>query len=105
MKSEEYEVFVKGFFGILNVIRKKMLLFVTRPLYDNTMLIMVIANTIILSMNGLVDTDKPPFTDLNTAFTFIFAADLVLKIIAYGFNFFGDIMNLFDTFVVGISII
>lgn len=96
---------MKGFFGMLNVIRKKTLLFVTKPLYDNFMLILVIANTVILSMSGLVDTSQSPYAQLNTIFTFLFAADLLLKVFAYGIGFFGDIMNLFDSFVVCISIV
>ncbi len=96
---------MNGILGIINVLRKKVLLFVTRPLYDNLMLIFVLMNTAILSMNGLVDTDQSPYSNMNTVFTYIFAIDLFLKIFAYGFQFFGDIMNLFDSFVVGISII
>jgi hypothetical protein len=49
---------VKGLFGIINVIRKKTLLLVTRPLYDNFMLLVVMMNTVVLAMNGLVDTDQ-----------------------------------------------
>jgi hypothetical protein len=96
---------MKGLFGMLNVIRKKTLLFVTKPLYDNSMLIFVIANTVILSMSGLVDTSQTPYAQLNTIFTFLFAADLLLKVFAFGIGFFGDIMNLFDSFVVCISIV
>lgn len=96
---------MKGFFGMLNVVRKKTLLFVTKPVYDNFMLILVIANTVILSMSGLVDTSQTPYAQLNTIFTFLFAADLLLKIFAFGIRFFGDIMNLFDSFVVCISIV
>lgn len=96
---------MRGFFGVINVIRKKTLLFVTRPLYDNFMILTVIGNTVILALNGFVNTDNPPFSDINTSFTIIFAIDLVLKVFAYGVYFFGDIMNLFDTFVVGISVI
>ena len=69
------------------------------------MLIFVLGNTIILAMNGLVDTDASPFSTLNTVFTFVFALDLFIKIFAFGFDFFGDIMNIFDSFVVCISIV
>jgi hypothetical protein len=48
------------------------------------MLILVIANTVILAMNGLVDTDQSPYSDLNTVFTFAFTIDLFLKIFAFG---------------------
>ena len=90
---------------MINVIRKKTLLFVTKPFYDNMMLIFVLGNTIILAMNGLVDTDSSPYSTLNTIFTFVFALDLFIKIFAFGFDFFGDIMNIFDSFVVCISIV
>jgi hypothetical protein len=69
------------------------------------MLLFVIANTVILAMNGLVDTEKEPYTTLNTVFTTAFTVDLVLKIFAFGISFFGDIMNIFDSFVVCTSLI
>ena len=84
MRDEEYEIYVKGLFGILNVVRKKTLLFITRPLYDNFMLLLVILNTVMLSMNGLVDTEKAPYSDINLFFTFAFAIDLILKVFAFG---------------------
>jgi hypothetical protein len=69
------------------------------------MLLFVIANTVILAMNGLVNTDNPPYSTLNTVFTIAFTIDLILKIFAYGVSFFGDIMNIFDSFVVCTSIV
>lgn len=69
------------------------------------MLLFVIANTVILTMNGLVNTDNPPYSTLNTVFTVAFTLDAVLKIFAYGVNFFGDIMNIFDCFVVCTSLV
>lgn len=69
------------------------------------MLLFVLANTITLAMNGLVDTSNEIFIKLNMTFTLTFAIDLGLKIFSYGFDFFSDIMNLFDTFVVSISIV
>lgn len=65
----------------------------------------VVANTILLSMTGLVNTDNPPYSTLNTIFTFVFTIDATLKIFAYGVAFFADIMNLFDAFVVTTSLI
>lgn len=96
---------MKGIFGIFTVLRKKTLLFISRPLYDNFMLVLVLANTITLSLNGLVDTSNQIFLNLNTVFTISFAIDLGLKIFSYGFDFFSDIMSIFDSFVVSISIV
>ena len=96
---------MKGVSGIFNVIRKKTLLFITKGIYDNSMLLLVIANTLTLSLNGIVDTSKEEFVTLNVVFTIVFAIDLGLKVFAYGFDFFGDVMNIFDSFVVSISIV
>lgn len=96
---------MKGISGFFNVIRKKTLLFITKSFYDNIMLLLVIANTVTLSLNGIVDTSRDEFIKLNYAFTVIFAADIALKIFSYGFDFFGDVMNIFDSFVVSISIV
>lgn len=87
------------------MLRKKTLLFINKPFYDNFMLLLVLANTLTLSLNGLVDTTSPIFSNINTAFTISFTVDLSLKIFAYGFNFFSDIMSIFDTFVVSISLV
>jgi hypothetical protein len=62
-----------------------MLLLINRPFYDNFMLSLVLANTVILSLNGLVNTTSTALTNLNFAFTIMFAVDLGLKIFAYGF--------------------
>jgi hypothetical protein len=69
------------------------------------MLLLVIANTVVLTLNGFVNTDEPPYSTLNKVFTIAFTVDLFLKIFAYGINFFGDIMNIFDSFVVCTSIV
>jgi hypothetical protein len=56
-------------------------------------------------MSGFVDTDSEPYITINLTFTYIFTIDLVVKIIAYGPNFFKDMMNLFDTAVVAVSML
>lgn len=76
---------MKGLFGIINVLRKKTLLFINKPIYENSMLLFVIANTLTLSLNGLVETDSGPLVQLNFVFTIVFAVDLGVKIFAYGF--------------------
>lgn len=91
--------------GIFTVIRQKTVLIIEKPLYDNSILLFVIGNTVILALTGMVDTNTVTFTNINLFFTIVFVIDLCLKIIAYGFGFFTDIMNIFDTFIVSISIV
>lgn len=38
-------------------------------------------------------------------FTIAFTVDICLKVFAFGFDFFGDVMNIFDSFVVTTSIV
>lgn len=104
MKPAEYEINIKGLFGVIRVFRKKILFIVSDPIYDNLILIVVLLNTLLMSLNGYVQTDSPPYSNINETFTFIFVADVTLKIIAYGLKFFGDMMNLFDTAVVAVSL-
>jgi hypothetical protein len=47
---------MKGILGFFTVLRKKTVLFINKPFYDNLMLLFVLANTVILALNGLVDT-------------------------------------------------
>lgn len=85
--------------------RKKTLLFISREAYDNFMLVVVLVNTVLMSLTGLVNTDQNPYAMINSVCSYFFMSDLALKLIAYGFSFFGDIMNIFDSMVVCISII
>ena len=91
--------------GFLRVARKKTLLFVSSPIYDNFMLIIVLINTVMMSLSGFVNTDESPYSNINFTFTNLFVVDLGIKIFAYGFSFFSDTMNLFDAGVVAVSMV
>lgn len=105
MKNEEYEIHIKGLLGMLRVLRKKMFLLVSHPIYDNVVLMIVFLNTTLMSLNGYVQTDSPPYSYINETFTYLFIVDLSFKLFAYGIHFFGDGLNLFDAAVVAVSII
>lgn len=45
--------------------RKQTLLFASHPAYDNFILVFVLLNTVMMSMNGFVNTDNPPFNYIN----------------------------------------
>lgn len=85
--------------------RKKTLLFIKTPFYDNFMLLFVIGNTLTLSLNGFFNTDSDAFLTINYIFTSVFTVDITLKLFGYGMEFFGDVMNIFDMFVVSISLV
>lgn len=72
--------------------------------YDAILFLLVLFNTIVLCLNGLVDTsneDTEEFmTKLNKFFTMAFLADVVLKILSFGVDFVKDYMNIFNLVVV-----
>jgi hypothetical protein len=103
--EEEYEIYIQGYSGIFKVIRNKIGMVLSTSYYDNFMLFMVIANTIVLCLSGYIDSNSPILQMLNNIFTYIFTVDVTLKIIAYGGLFFEEVMNLFDLFVVVVSLV
>lgn len=76
--------------------------------YDGLVLTLVVGNTIILSLNGLVPTDSDAsdyLSMVNSLMTIFFSIDLVLKIVAYDMEFFEDFFNVFDMVVVIVSFV
>lgn len=65
MKTEEYEIHIKGIFGFFRVLRKKLFLFVTHSAYDNFILLIVFLNTTLMALNGYVSTDVSPYSYIN----------------------------------------
>jgi len=57
MKAEEYDIHIKGLLGLFVVLRKKLLLTVSHSAYDNFILLIVMLNTTLMSMNGYISTD------------------------------------------------
>lgn len=49
-------------------------MFVTSKFFDNFIMLCVVTNTIILAMEGIVDTKVTAFTALNLIFTIIFGS-------------------------------
>jgi hypothetical protein len=105
MRKEEYEINIRGIEGFWRVARKQTLLFVSSSPYDNFILFIVIANTLLMSLSGFVETDNQPYSTISLIFTIFFVIDLSIKVFAYGISFFSDVMNLFDTGVVAISLV
>ncbi|XP_062407950.1 voltage-dependent R-type calcium channel subunit alpha-1E-like [Sardina pilchardus] len=73
--------------------------FVVSPSFENTVLVMIALNTVVLMMKFY---SAPPAYDtvlkhLNTAFTVLFSLECILKIMAFGLvNYFRDTWNIFD---------
>ena len=66
----------------------------------------MITNTVILSLDGLVDKNNKNLEQFNIAFTYIFTFDMSLKIFGLGIReYIKDKMNIFDTAIVILSLI
>lgn len=77
-------------------------------LVDNFLTLCVIANTIVLALDGSFDDQESLDTlnTLNTMFTYIFIVEMALKLIAFGvLGYVRDKMNIFDGCIVILSII
>lgn len=56
--NEEYEIYIQGVSGVFKVLRNRIGMLLATSFYDNLMLMMVLANTLIMSLNGIVDSDS-----------------------------------------------
>ncbi|XP_052895577.1 muscle calcium channel subunit alpha-1-like [Anopheles moucheti] len=77
--------------------------FVTSQLFEYTIFILIMMNTITLSMKFY--RQPQPYTEwldfLNLLFTAVFALEFVFKLAAFRFqNYFGDAWNVFDFIIV-----
>lgn len=71
--------------GYVNIFRRAIKSIVISSFFDNMIMICVIINTIILSLDGLVKTeDEHILNQFNLSFTIIFAIDMFLKLVGLG---------------------
>lgn len=88
---------------------KKSLEIISHERFEGAILIVIILNTIALSMDKYPQFDSPILAGLsvlNIIFTTIFTAEVVLKITAFGIReFMKEAFNIFDLFIVITSLI
>jgi hypothetical protein len=96
-----------GLNGIILAFRRIVLSFTESRIYDSSIMICVLMNTVVLALDGLVGVKgETVLTSFNLAFTYIFTADMGLKIIGMGpSNYVRDKMNIFDGTIVSLSLI
>lgn len=89
-------------------LREKIAAFLDRPLIVNGVLIVILFNAVILGLETsktVMGTFGPLITMLDTICLAIFTIEIALKLFAYGGRFFRNGWNIFDFFVVAISLI
>uniref|UniRef100_A0A8C6PLP4 Calcium voltage-gated channel subunit alpha1 E n=1 Tax=Nothobranchius furzeri TaxID=105023 RepID=A0A8C6PLP4_NOTFU len=72
--------------------------FVASPSFEYTVLVMIALNTVVLMMkyHSAPTAYDAVLKHLNTAFTVLFSMECILKIMAFGLNYFRDTWNIFD---------
>lgn len=96
-----------GIMGFLTVRHNELKEFVKGKFVNNFLLLVVIGNTVLLSLAGTFtsDRDLALLETCNTIFTYIFISEMGLKLIAFGpAEYLRDRMNIFDGSIVLLSI-
>lgn len=106
--SFDKAVWLKGVMGKFKLFQKHLVRFVEGKVFENSMILSVVINTVILAMDGLfTDPDTTNmFQTFNLSFTIIFAIEMGAKLLGYGVvGYMNDKMNIFDGIVVILSLV
>ena len=95
-----------GIYGLYQALRRQVRNFALGKWFDNFIMMSVLINTIVLALDGLVTgSQKKTLSTLNLAFTYVFTADMVLKMFGMGVTeYLKDKMNVFDALIVSLSL-
>jgi hypothetical protein len=107
LNLQKLSIWLQGWHGVLLTLRRYSSEFIDSSFINTFLMISVFLNTAMMAADGLTPAN---WTDtlnlLNTAFTIIFTAELVFKLFGYGPKKYSqDYFNLFDAFVVAISLV
>ncbi|CAG9314125.1 SCN4A_2 [Blepharisma stoltei] len=111
IKSQEYKdeldkmnyiIWSSGIWGKMQKIKYPLFVLMKSKLFNFIMVLCVVANTAVLSSNyyGIDEGTDAILTKFNTAFAYVFVADMFLKVIGLGIKeYCRDKMNYFDAIV------
>lgn len=106
---KNFDIWEAGVLGKWNTLRKRIRYVVNSDYFMKIMLILVLINTLLLSIDGifeLTQDDSDNLSLVNTIFTIAFAIEVCLKLISLGIlGYFSDKFNIFDCFIVTASLI
>ena len=106
--NQDYVIWLTEFKGKMILARKYLVLFIQSSFCENFFLLVVLVNTVVLSLYGYLNTSNQIATldTINSDLTFIFIAEMGLKIIGYGvLGYVMNLMNIFDGAIVVVSVI
>lgn len=103
----DFEMWEGGLFGLVAAFRRVVRNFSLSKQFDNMIMLCVLMNTIILTLDGLVSPEgEQILNQFNFSFTIIFTIDMGLKLVGMGLvDYLRDKMNIFDGLVVTLSLV
>ncbi|EGR33344.1 hypothetical protein IMG5_055680, partial [Ichthyophthirius multifiliis] len=106
-QSKDLELYEEGIYGKIQEIRRQMKNIVNSFFFDNFIMICVVTNTFILTLDGLVNKEQESLIQqFNYIFTIIFTIDMGLKLLGLGiYEYLTDKMNIFDFIIVVLSLV
>lgn len=107
IREDDYTIWEGGFFGLVAATRRIIKNFALGKYFDTFIMLCVLGNTIVLSLDGLVEEEGSYILNqFNFSFTIIFTFDMGIKILGMGFiDYLKDKMNIFDCLIVMLSLI
>ena len=107
LNSQKLDIWLVGFNGAVYTLRRYIRELVDGSLVNFVLLASVFLNTLVMALDGLLpESVSFEIQVINLVFTSIFIIELVLKLIGYGIkNYFKDAFNVFDAFVVSLSLV
>lgn len=101
-------VWPKGFYGWVKKFRCLLKILVRHTIFDNSMLLSVVLNTVVMSLEAHSNTDATNkfLEESNLVFTWIFIFEMAFKLLAIGpAKYCAEAMNILDGSVVLLSVI
>lgn len=106
LNIQDLEIWLTGRSGFHRTLRKYLRAIMGHRYMTRFLLICVILNTVILSIDGLVDANTFNFLqNFNTFFTLIFLVTYLMSLWGYGWSYLSSYFNVFDGIVVVISVV
>jgi len=82
--------------------------FIERPFFQKAIVTLIILNSVLIGFetsDEYMETYGAYIDTIDQVILYLFVAEIILKLYAYGWSFFKDPWNLFDSLIVGISVV
>ena len=107
LNSQKLDIWLVGCNGAVYTLRRYVREVVDGPTVNFILLASVFLNTLVMALDGLLpDSISFEVQVVNLIFTSVFILELIFKLIGYGIrNYCKDAFNVFDAFVVSLSLV